>query len=137
MSRWPLVGSAVLLLLLAGCSSPAPEPPADALECLDVAEGVGARIADGATTVPMSPVELAAVEAPALKDAYLVAMSFSAEGGDDAIGVWATTSLADESMSVMAVDGYAASFTNWPNVVDGQELDASEPGAEDAIACLG
>lgn len=107
------------------------------LDCLAVPDGVGTRIAVGASTVAISPNALAAVESPSLTDAFLVAMSFSAEGGGDEVGVWATTALSDEPMSILAVDGFAASFTNWPNAVNGQKLDATEPGVDDAIACLG
>lgn len=127
------VALAGVLMSVAACSSAAPEPEA---ECLAVDASVGARIAEGASGVALTPGELAAVKSPDMSDAYLVAMTFDAAGGDTETGVWAVTDLTDAATSILAVDGMAQSFTVWPGTLEGQALSITEPGASDAIACL-
>lgn len=37
---------------------------------------------------------------------------------------------------MLAVDGFAQSFTRWPAEMNGHTFDATEPGIKDALACL-
>jgi len=125
---------AALALVLSACASASPKP---SLECLVPDSGLGQRIAMGASGAAIEPVALSAVKAPALKDAYLVGMTFTAAGVEgDQRGVWAVGSLADEPGLIAAVDGFAQSFTTWPSQVAGQQFNVNEPGAKDALACL-
>lgn len=130
--------AAATLLALTACSS-APDAPTDntALECLAPDPSVAERIAEGASGAAITPTASAAVKAPDMKDAYLVAVTFTTEGldGDDT-GVWAVTDIEGGSTSVLAVDGTAHSFTTWPNTIGGETLNTTEPGAAESIACL-
>lgn len=117
----------LLPLTLIGCSS---STESAAPTCLDVPDGVAQRILDGADS-PITASSAAAVSAPDRSDAYLIALQLA-----DGQGVWMTTSLKDETMSIVAVDAVAQTVTHWPSQVNGEKLSITEPGAHDAINCL-
>ena len=133
MKTLPLV--VVLVLVLAGCSAGKPAAPAD---CLDVPADVQQTIAEGANETTITPVAASAVKSPTEDGLYLVAMSFTLPDTEDPqTGVWATHGLdAASAGPIYAVDGFAHEFTVWPNTVNGHDLSVTEPGADEAKACL-
>jgi hypothetical protein len=59
------------------------------------------------------------------------------DGNGEMTGVWMTSGVTAADVSpLMSVDGYAHQFTNWPNTINGETLNAEEPGVADAKACL-
>lgn len=95
-----------------------------------------AAIAEGANATTITPVAAAAVDSKSFNDAYIVAMSFNVAGGDTQTGVWAVASLTPPGAPILAVDGFAHQFTDWPNEVNGEELNVNEDGVTEAKACL-
>ena len=135
--RATIAAAIVLLLTLAGCSS----SKGDGRECYDVSAELMAAIADGANDIPITPVDAAAVKSEHFDDAYIVAMSFTAPGGGEEVGVWAVATLEPPYGPILAVDGFAHEFTVWPHEINGDEingdeLDATEDGVTEAKACL-
>jgi hypothetical protein len=144
MTRTAIPAAALVVLLLAGCSSADAE--AEGGGCLDVDDALMAAIAEGANTMPLEPVDAAAVKVDGFTDvhgdgSYVVAMEFASEGniedGGTEIGTWAVASLdAADAPPILAVDPLADLFTDWPSEVDGVKFTGDEPGVADAAACL-
>lgn len=125
-----------LALILSACGS-APAGQTGGADCAKVAAEVADTITEGANGTPITPTgKLGAVKSPEMKDAYIVAMEFTVGGGSDPeVGVWSLPNV-DGSGPVFAVDAFAAQFTDWPNEIDGHEFSVTEPGVDDAKACL-
>lgn len=113
--------------------APAEEEPDG---CLEVAESMLEGIATGGETA-ITPVAGAAVLSPDFSTVYFVAMKFSAEGVPDQVGVWASNSLEAGGGIIMAVDGFAQEFTDWPDAdrTDAQ-ISKADPSVDAAKACL-
>lgn len=128
-------------LAVTGCSTPEPARPSateTAVDCLDVSADVMQTIASGANATHITPVTAAAVKAPAMQDAYLVAMTFTGPSFEDEpeTGVWAVPSLSEAVGPIFAIDAFAQSFTDWPHQYQGRKYSIAEPGARDALNCL-
>ncbi|WP_222267424.1 hypothetical protein [Modestobacter marinus] len=96
------------------------------------------RIADGAQDGSgFVAREAAAVRSSDFTEVYFVAMRFSATGGGDEVGVWATNSI-DETAVTMSVDGFAKQFTVWPDADEAAaDISAADPSVDAAKECLG
>jgi hypothetical protein len=71
-------------------------------------------------------------------EVYFVAMRFDAAGETDMTGVWATTSItANETSSVISVDGFAKQFTVWPDAEAAFDISPAHASAGEAEDCLG
>ncbi|AMB58230.1 hypothetical protein [Microterricola viridarii] len=125
--------SAVLLAAsLAGCSASG----GDGRECQTVPADLLERIALGSSGDALTPVAGGAVASASFDDAYIVAMEFEVPGNDNQVGAWAVGSLEDGATTVLAVDGLAQQFTQWPSEINGEKLDVREDGVTEAKACL-
>ncbi len=70
-------------------------------------------------------------------EVYFVAMQFEALGETDMTGVWSTTSItANETATVISVDGFAKQFTGWPDAEQAFNISPSHPSASEATDCL-
>ncbi|MCI1831794.1 MAG: hypothetical protein LKI77_02450 [Bifidobacterium sp.] len=134
--------TALLLAPLSACGGSASTGAASTAsssataKCLDVDADAQKTITDGAKSGTLTPVAAKAVKAPARSNAYIVAMKFN-DGNGEMTGVWMTSGLTAADVSpLMSVDGYAHQFTNWPNTINGETLNAEEPGVSDAKSCL-
>ncbi len=124
MRRIAAAALSVVLLPLAACSGK-PE------DCITLDPGVAQAIVDGANG---SDLELYRNSGRAIASGtgvYYVAYRISA-GGEDAVGVWATTKVTTPVGPIRSVDGFAQQFTDWP-VLEGTN---GSDGANDAEACL-
>jgi hypothetical protein len=125
-------GAVLLLITLTGCSS----SKGDGRDCYPVDPALMAAIAEGANDVPITPVDAAAVKSETFDNAYIVAMSFNAPGGGEEVGVWAVATLEPPYAPILAVDGFAHEFTDYPNEINGNKLNVTEDGVTEAKACL-
>lgn len=126
---------AALVVLLTGCSP----SKGDGRDCIEVPEDAKSMIAEGANKLAISPGAAGAVKSKTFKDVTIVAMDFTAPDGASATGVWAVSGNLHDGRAVnvvMSVDAMAAEFTDWPNKVNGRELDVTEDGVTEAKACL-
>jgi hypothetical protein len=126
-----LAATCAAVLALSGCTA---APEADGRPCVEIPAGWLDRIAEGASGVAMTPVAGAGVEHTG--GGYVVAMRFSAPGGDDETGLWALSTLEDTAGNVGAIDGTAKAFTQWPAIIDGVKLGPSTDGVPEAEDCL-
>jgi len=118
---------------LSGCSGNS----GDGRECYEVEEALMATIAEGANQNPITPVDAAAVKSESFEDAYVVAMSFTASGVEESeTGTWAVATLESPYAPILAIDGFAQEFTDWPGEINGEQLDVTEDGVDEAKACL-
>ncbi|MCG7430642.1 hypothetical protein [Dermacoccus nishinomiyaensis] len=69
------------------------------------------------------------------KNAYYVAVKFSATGIDDQTGVWVANDLSDPA-TIMAVDGTVKEFSDYPDG-SAQDFSVTDGGAKQARACVG
>lgn len=135
---------AATVLLLASCSGGAddagPDDGAASSECHAVDDALMAQIAEGANQIPIEPVAAAAAHTDDFPEpfgeAYIVAMRFTDDDGNDNVGTWAITGTLDEPELTMAVDPMAQLYTDWPGEIQGTPLDASQDGVDEAKACL-
>lgn len=131
-----VIATACLLTACGGGSTVGDEGAAG-VDCLDVRPAVGKAIAKGASGVKIQPGDVAAIRSPDFDEVYFIAMRFGADGGEDAVGVWASNSLTPGGGLMMSVDGYAKQFTEWP---DASKTDAAisgaDPSIKDAKSCL-
>lgn len=125
--------AAASVLILTGCSGGS---SGDGRECHDVSDELMASIAEGANAGAITPVDAAAVVSESFTDAYIVAMSFTDVDEVESTGVWAVSSLEPPGAPILAVDGFAQQFTDWPGEINGEELDVTEDGVDEAKACL-
>ena len=146
----------LLVLLLAGCGSsdkpaakssgaskaesttaaPSKKP---AVECLPVSAMLLQAIAKGAEPA-VGGLQLTNGRAIRSKDyakIYFVAANLTAPGVSNQTGVWATNDLASAG-TILAVDGLAQQFTEWPdaNKTDAA-ISAADPSVDRAKDCVG
>jgi hypothetical protein len=127
---------AILLpLSLAACSSGA-AAAGDDRPCLEVSPELLTRIAEGASGVAITPVRAMAVESQGVSGFYVVAMEFSGDDGLSETGAWAASAIDGGATTLLAVDGYAQSFTRWPRQVGEVKLSVTTDGVTEATACL-
>lgn len=104
--------------------------------CLEVAGSKLEGIATGGETA-ITPVAGAAVKSPDFAKVYFIAMEFSAEGIPDQVGVWASNSLDAGSGIIMAVDGFAQEFSDWPDAdATDAQISKADPSVAAAKECL-
>lgn len=127
---------AAAVALIASISACSGGSDGDGRECLTVPDGIAERIAEGASAAPIEPVAIAAVRSEAFEDANIVAMRFTTSDGEDAEGVWAIGGSLDDPGVTLSIDAVAATVTDWPNQMDGEEFSITEDGAAEAKACL-
>lgn len=125
-----LLAVGVLAVSLVGCSS-----GGDGRACIEVPASIMERIADGANDLPIAPVAAAAVRSESFADVTVVAMSFEV-GNETTEGVWAIGGSLDDPGITLSIDAVAASFTDWPNEMNGQKFTTTEDGAAEARDCL-
>lgn len=107
-------------------------------ECLDISQDVLDIVASGSDTSGFKAETGKAVKGDT-DGTYWLAMRFTADGfdGESETGVWLVSGLdAATAAPVMAVDGFAKQFTNWPTQINGTELNGTEANAKAATACL-
>lgn len=117
---------------------PTPEPTEEpASDCLDVPGELTAAITRGATDPgDFVPGNAAAYRSPDHGKVYLVALEFAGAGADN-VGVWATNSLEAGGGLIMAADGFANEFTDWPDAMTtAAAINAASPGVSEAKDCL-
>lgn len=161
-----VVAGFVLALVLTGCTaealpgatnSPSSSPSGSSVEdkaaaresakaakaaeakaaCKPVDKAMLNAIAEGADAVAITPLRGAAVKSDDLENAYLIAMEFDAPGGDSVVGVWTSGSLKAGDALLMSVDGFAKSFTKWPDAGKSKfNITQSVHGFAESIACL-
>ncbi len=127
---------AAAALLLTGCSG---GNAGDGRPCETVPPELLSAIAEGANDGPaITPVAAGAVKSAERSDVYIVAMSFTVDGLEDAqVGTWGIGgSLTPGSGPLVAIDGFAAEFTVWPHQMNGEEFSVTEDGVDEAKACL-
>lgn len=123
-------------LALTGCSS-AEQVEVDPSLCLEVPEDIQSEIASAYSGVPMTPVKASAFKSPDYPSAYLIALEFSAPGGDNEVGVWSTSTLEDAGGPIHSVDGGAKAFTSWKKANESVvPLDSTSSGVDESKACL-
>ena len=153
------VGLAAMVLAVAGCggdgagsgddssadkssSQPAAETSSESTDkpedCLPVSKEMSRAIATGQEDgVGMKPVAEAAVKSPDFRNAYFIAITFSATGVDDQTGVWVSNLLYPGDGIIMAADPTAQQFTDWPDAdkTDAQ-ISTDDPSVDAAKSCL-
>lgn len=132
--RSHLLVSALLLSALAACgggTSEGAEPKSSApkAECLKVPTDLAKAMASGVTKTKVT--RATAVKSPDFKNLYFVAVQFTAEGIDKQTGVWASNALQAGDGVILAVDGIAQQFSDWPH---GNETDADISPADSSVA---
>lgn len=132
----PITVLAAAALLLTGCSG---GKAGDGRACETVPPELLTAIAEGTNDGPaMTPVAAGAVKSAERGEVYIVAMSFTVAGVEDAqVGTWGIGgSLTPGSGPLVAIDGFASEFTVWPNQMNGEEFSVTEDGVDEAKACL-
>jgi len=114
-----------------------PQKPAED-RCLPVSAEMMQAIAGGSEdSLPITPVAGAAVKSKDYKEVYMIAMKFSAPGGPDEVGVWASGSTTPGESLILAVDGYATNFTHWPDGgKSSYKITQADDGVAESEACL-
>jgi len=110
-----------------------------ASSCLEVPATTQQAIASGAgaSTGGITPVKAAGYKSPDFEDVTFIAMRFSAEGVDDQVGVWATNNFDTGGGLMLAVDGFAQQFTDFPDADSTEAAIAiDDPGVAKAKDCL-
>lgn len=102
-----------------------------ASRCLPVpaalGDGIASALDDGITASDWQ-----AVKSNDFKNVYMVAAKLAGPGmGDDTTGVWATNRLEAAPGMILAVDGIAQEFSDWP---DGDTTDARTSPADDGVS---
>ncbi|GAA1790993.1 hypothetical protein [Leucobacter iarius] len=124
-------------LFLAGCSA---APAGDGRACIEVPAAVKSAIAEGANGAAITPGAAGAVKSKAMNDVTIVAMEFTTPDGETSKGVWGVggdlASAAEAGGTIVAIDGFAGQFTDWPKQINGHTFDVTEDGADEALACL-
>lgn len=132
------IGFAVLAiagLALTGCGGAA-QVEVDPALCLDVPAGLQSDITDASAETQIEAVKASAFKSPDYPSAYLIAMEFSAPGGDNEVGVWSTSELSGGA-PMFAVDGMAKTFTTLKHSVDSVvPLDSTSTGVDEAKSCV-
>lgn len=106
--------------------APTSNVESDSVRCLDLPNSVMADIASGEQDgVGMTPVRGAYFKSPDFVNVYFMAIRFGAAGIDEQVGVWARNGV--DSGVILSVDGFAKSFTVWP---DASKTDAQISGAD-------
>lgn len=124
-----------LAVLMAGCSGSSGAEGVGR-ECLVVPDEIAERIAEGANAAPIEPMAIAAVRSETFEDANIVAMSFTMADGEEETGVWAISGSLDDPGVTLSIDAIAATVTDWPDEMNGEEFSISEDGAAEALDCL-
>lgn len=105
-----LVALAAPVVAACGSTDDTPE-----YECLEVPSAVTERIAMPAMAanpaVPITITDAAAIKAI---DNYYIAAQFTAPGGVDETGVWATASIEGSGAQIYSTEGFSHEFTRWP-----------------------
>lgn len=116
-----------------------PTKPRPDKACMPVSAAMRNAIATGAgkTTGGIKLSRAAAVKSTEHAKAYYIAARFVAPGIDEQTGVWASNSLTPGEGIILAVDGFAQEFTDWP---DADTTDAAmkptDESATKATECL-
>lgn len=99
--------------------------------CLPVPAGLGDGIGSGLES-GITASNWQAVKSTDFEKVYMVAGKLSGPGmGDDTIGVWATNRLEASPGMILAVDGIAQEFSDWP---DGDTTDAETSSTDDGVS---
>ena len=130
-----------VILLASACGSAEEEASVDAsaaesssTECVEVSPEMGAAIAEGGVGIEW--VRGQAVKSPDHEGVYYVAGVVD-DGQGEVAGVWGTPSLEPWGGVVLAVDGFAQEFTDWPRSTDRTgSMSVSDDGAVQAKGCL-
>lgn len=104
-------------------------------QCLEVSPELLSAIAEGQSGVPIEPVQGAAVKSEDFDNAYMIAMEFSAPGGNE-IGAWTSGSLEPGGGLILSLDGFAKNFTVWPDAMESFEISQADHGVQEAEDCL-
>lgn len=119
---------------------PSPTPPARSKRCLDVEPAKLAAIAEGAEDgvggITFSTG--AAVKSKDYSQVFMIAGRFTVPGvKQPQVGIWASNALPAGEGLLLAVDGFAQEFTDWP---DADKTDAKiglgADGTDEAKDCL-
>ncbi len=81
----------------------------------------------------LRPVKSAAWRSPDYEKVWFIGVRFSATGVGEQVGVWASNSLEAGGGLILAVDGYAQQFTDWP---DADKSAAKISKADRAVAIV-
>jgi hypothetical protein len=100
--------------------------------CLNVPKAKVQSIIEGFKR-PTTAINAAAVKSDFWDGTYMIAVEFKTDGFTD-VGVWGSDSLREGLL--FAVDGMAQEFTDYPAEVNGERLDITLDGAQEAKECL-
>lgn len=143
-SSWLVgVSACAALIALTACSGPATTstarvvPAAAAVDCLDATNIAQNGIMKGAKGAGMKFIAAKAVKSADFSKVYFIAMKFSATGVPDQVGVWASNSLEPGGGLIMAIDGYAQQFSDWPaGSSTAAQISAADPSVARVKSCL-
>jgi len=134
-----LLTAGLLLTSLAACSSGGSK--GDGRECLDVSPEVMEAIAEGSNEFPITPVAAAAVKSVERSNVTIIALKFTEDADPEEAqeAVWAVGGDLADFPGIgpwLAVDAVADLYSDFPRQIGGEELDATEDGATEALDCL-
>lgn len=138
MRIFPGVLSLVLLSTLTACTNS--DEIADTRECLPISADIMNTLAEGSNEFPITPVAAAAVESETRAGLTVIAMSFIDDTDEsESEGVWAVKGSPKDYPNIgpwLAVDALADVYSDYPRVINGEELSITEDGADEALSCL-